>query len=93
MPAEGESVNGGRERLFFHFIIFAVTYCLPHIAHAKIPFQHQPTYPPTDVLDEQLLTVPYPPTSPQPAGADDNRLRDDSISSPTLQLRVKWRCG
>jgi hypothetical protein len=33
---------------------------------------------PTDVLDEQLLTVPYP-SSPQ--GASDNRLRGNSISS------------
>jgi hypothetical protein len=34
--------------------------------------------PPTDVLDEQLLTVPY---SSSPKGSSDNRLRGDSISS------------
>ena len=36
--------------------------------------------PPTDILDEQLLTVPGP-TAPQPAG--DNRLRGDCISRMT----------
>jgi hypothetical protein len=34
--------------------------------------------PPTDVLDEQLLTVPY---SSSPQGASDNRLRGNSMSS------------
>jgi hypothetical protein len=34
--------------------------------------------PPTDVLDEQLLTVPY---SSSPQGESDNRLRGNSVSS------------
>jgi hypothetical protein len=43
----------------------------------EFPFNiEQP--PPTDVLEEQLLTVPY---TSSPKGANDNRLRGDSISS------------
>jgi hypothetical protein len=43
----------------------------------EFPFSiEQP--PPTDVLEEQLLTVPY---TLSPKGANDNRLRGNSISS------------